>query len=371
MPPKAVILRVSGIVQGVGFRPFVFRIARKAGVHGYVRNMGGSEVEIRLEGEENSIAEFLKLLLLEKPPPAKIEEFTLSEDYPTWIGEFRILPSQKGAQLYSMIPPDIAVCEDCLREVYDPKDRHYRYAFNSCAWCGPRFSMIESIPYDRPNTAMRDFPLCDECREEYENPEDIRRFHAQGISCPACGPRLWLEDSSGRRVDTGDPISEAARLIDSGAVVAIKGVGGYHIACLATDDAVVEGLRKRKRRPEKPFALMALDLETARKHVEVDDVAESLLTSPERPIVLLPKRAGSPISDLVAPGLDTIGVMLPYTPLHHMLLSRTEDRILIMTSGNPVGKPMCTSEDSARRRLSGIVDYFCLLYTSPSPRDRG
>ena len=257
-----------------------------------------------------------------------------------------------------MIPPDIAVCEDCLREVYDPKDRHYRYAFNSCAWCGPRFSMIESIPYDRPNTAMRDFPLCDECREEYENPEDIRRFHAQGISCPACGPRLWLEDSSGRRVDTGDPISEAARLIDSGAVVAIKGVGGYHIACLATDDAVVEGLRKRKRRPEKPFALMALDLETARKHVEVDDVAESLLTSPERPIVLLPKRAGSPISDLVAPGLDTIGVMLPYTPLHHMLLSETRDRILIMTSGNEHNKPMCTSEEEARRRLSSFVDYF-------------
>lgn len=358
MPPKAVILRVSGIVQGVGFRPFVFRIARKAGVHGYVRNMGGSEVEIRLEGEESSIAEFLKLLLLEKPPPAKIEELTLSEDYPTGIGEFRILPSQKGAQLYSMIPPDIAVCEDCLREVYDPEDRHYRYAFNSCAWCGPRFSMIESIPYDRPNTAMRDFPLCDECREEYENPEDVRRFHAQGISCPACGPRLWLEDSSGRRLDTGDPISEAARLIDSGAVVAIKGVGGYHIACLATDDSVVEELRRRKRRPEKPFALMALDLETAREHVEVDEVAESLLTSPERPIVLLPKRAGSPISDLVAPGLDTLGVMLPYTPLHHMLLSETRDRILIMTSGNEHNKPMCTSEEDARQRLSLFVDYF-------------
>ncbi|HDM92109.1 MAG TPA: carbamoyltransferase HypF, partial [Candidatus Korarchaeota archaeon] len=237
-------------------------------------------------------------------------------------------------------------------------DRHYRYAFNSCAWCGPRFSMIESVPYDRPNTAMRDFPLCDRCREEYEDPKNVRRFHAQGISCPACGPRLWLEDSSGRRVDVDDPISEAARLIDSDAVIAIKGVGGYHIACLATDDSVIEELRRRKRRPQKPFALMALDLETAKEHAEVDEVAESILTSPERPIVLLPKRAGSPISDLVAPGLDTIGIMLPYTPLHHMLLSETRDKILIMTSGNEHNKPMCTSEEEARRRLSSFVDYF-------------
>ncbi len=357
-PRKAAVLRVSGIVQGVGFRPFVHRAARKAGVGGYVRNMGGSEVEIRVEGEEGQIAEFLKLLLLEKPPPARIEELTMTEDQPTGLEEFRILPSRRGARLYSMIPPDLAVCDDCLREVYDPGDRHYHYPFNSCAWCGPRFSMIEAVPYDRPNTSMRDFPLCDDCRREYEDPENVRRFHAQGISCPRCGPRLWMEDSSGSRLEVGDPISEAARLIDEGAVVAIKGVGGYHIACLATDDGVVARLRERKRRPQKPFALMALDLDVTREHVEVDPQAEAILTSPERPIVLLPRRPGSPISELVAPGLDTVGVMLPYTPLHHMLLRETGDRILIMTSGNEHGKPMCTDEECARRRLSGFVDYF-------------
>ena len=357
-PRKAAVLRISGIVQGVGFRPFVHRAARKAGVAGYVRNMGGSEVEIRIEGDEGRIAEFLRLLLLEKPPPARIEELSMVEDQPTGLREFRILPSRRGAKLYSMIPPDLAVCEDCLREVYDPRDRHYRYPFNSCAWCGPRFSMIEAVPYDRPNTSMRDFPLCDDCRREYEDPENVRRFHAQGISCPRCGPRLWMEDSSGNRLEVEDPISEAARLIDEGAVVAIKGVGGYHIACLATDDGVVARLRERKRRPQKPFALMALDLDAAGEHVEVDPQAEALLTSPERPIVLLPRRPGSPISDLVAPGLDTVGVMLPYTPLHHMLLRETRDRILIMTSGNEHGKPMCTDEECARRRLSGFVDYF-------------
>ncbi len=352
------MLRVSGIVQGVGFRPFVYRIATKTGLKGHIRNMGGSEVEILIEGSYDSVAEFLKLLFMEKPPPARIEELEFKVVPPAGYSDFSILPSGGERHVYSMIPPDIAVCDHCLREVYDPSDRHYRYAFNSCAWCGPRFSMMMNVPYDRQNTAMVDFPLCDDCRREYEDPSNLRRFHAQGISCPQCGPSLWLEDSRGERLDVRDPLGEAAKIIDEGGIVAIKGLGGYHIACLATDDDTVSELRKRKRRREKPFALMALDLDIARLHFYLDEIAESVLTSPERPILLVPRREGSPISDLVAPGLGTVGVMLPYTPLHHMLINGTRDKILVMTSGNEHNKPMCTTIECARERLRDIADYF-------------
>ena len=356
--PEALRIKVWGIVQGVGFRPFVHRIARLCGVSGNVRNMGGSEVEIHIEGDATRVAEFIRKLLTERPRPARIEGFEAVSVPPLGLEGFEILPSERRVGAYSMIPPDISVCDDCLREVYDRSDRHYRYAFNSCAWCGPRFSMMVGVPYDRQNTAMIDFPLCDDCRGEYEDPSDVRRFHAQGISCPQCGPILWLEDGKGERVDTTDPIREAARIIDEGGIVAIKGLGGYHIACLATDDDVISELRRKKKRGEKPFALMALDLDTARTHFNLNRVAVSVLTSPERPILLVPKREGSPISELVAPGLTTVGVMLPYTPLHHMLLNDTRDRILVMTSGNEHNKPMCTTVECARKRLRGIADYF-------------
>ncbi len=354
----SLIIRISGIVQGVGFRPFIYRVATRSGVKGYVRNMGGSEVEVRIEGEVGQVSNFLKLLFLEKPPPAKLEKVVIEESQFNGFDGFTILPSGKDKKLYSMIPPDIAVCDGCIEEVYDPSDRHYMYAFNSCAWCGPRFSMMRSVPYDRQNTSMYDFPLCDECRKEYEDPSNIRRFHAQGISCPKCGPSLWLEDSEGKRIYIEDPILEAARLIDSGAIIAIKGLGGYHIACLATDDSIIRKLRERKKRPYKPLALMALNLDTVERYLELNDVGRMVLTSPERPILLLPKKRNSGLSDLIAPGLDTVGVMLPYTPLHHMILNETEDKILIMTSGNEYNKPMCTSIECARKRLSKIVDYF-------------
>jgi len=355
---SSLTIRISGIVQGVGFRPFIYRAATKSGVKGYVRNMGGSEVEVRIEGEVGHISNFLKLLFLEKPPPAKLEKVVIEESQFNGFDSFTILPSGKDKKLYSMIPPDIAVCDSCIEEVYDPSDRHYMYAFNSCAWCGPRFSMMRDVPYDRQNTSMYDFPLCNECKREYEDPSNIRRFHAQGISCPKCGPSLWLEDSEGKRIYVEDPILEVARLIDSGAIIALKGLGGYHIACLATDDPVIRKLRERKKRPYKPFALMALDLDTVERYLELNDIGRMVLTSPERPILLLPKRENSRLSDLIAPGLDTIGVMLPYTPLHHMILNETEDKILIMTSGNEHNKPMCTSVECARKRLSKIVDYF-------------
>lgn len=349
---------VTGLVQGVGFRPFVHRAARKAGVAGYVRNVGGSEVEIRVEGEPPAVSRFLELLYTEKPPPAVIEELEIEPVAPHGLRGFRILPSSRSMVKRSMIPPDFAICPYCLREVLDPKDRRYRYPFNSCAWCGPRFSMMYRAPYDRENTSMRKYPLCDECRREYEDPDNIRRYHAQGISCPRDGPRLWLATRDGERVEAKDPIREAARLIDEGFIVAVKGLGGYHLAALASDDDVVATLRRRKRRPTKPFAVMALDTEVARRLVYLSREAEEVLELPQHPILLLPKREDSPVSPLVSPGMDVEGVFLPYTALHYLLLMETRDKFLIMTSGNVHGKPMCIDERCAFTHLSMIADYF-------------
>ncbi len=349
-------IRVVGIVQGVGFRPFVHRLAVKLGLKGYVRNMGGSEVEIWVEGSPRLVSEFTLKIVDEKPPPAKVEELSVAFLKANGYEDFRILRSGTEAKRLSMVPPDIAVCDECLREVYDPSDRHYRYPFNSCAWCGPRFSMMYQVPYDREKTSMRDFPLCDSCLEEYEDPGNLRRFHAQGISCPECGPSIWIEDKKGRRLPSEDPLKDVANLIESGHIVAVKGVGGYHIACLATDEGVIEELRMRKRRPQKPFALMALDLNVVDRYARLDELSAELLSGPERPIVLLPSKGNLP--EAIAPGLDVLGFMLPYTPLHHMLLNEVRDRVLIMTSGNVSGKPMCTSEECARRKLAGVVDYF-------------
>jgi len=356
----ALKLRVSGVVQGVGFRPFVYRIAVKNGIKGYVKNLGGSEVEIHVEGSLLNILNFIRDLVIEKPPPAEIEILEIEESKPKVFKEFSILKSGKNPKMFSMIPPDIGICDDCLREILDRNSRWYMYPFNSCAWCGPRFSMIEKIPYDRENTSMRDFPLCEECLSEYRDPGNIRRFHAQGISCPKCGPKVWLVNNSGELVETEDPIKFAAKLIDEGYIVAIKGLGGFHIAALATNDEVVLTLRERKRRPQKPFALMALNIDVVKKIAYVPREAEELLLSPQKPIVLLPKRENTPISEYVAPGLSTIGVMLPYTGLHYILLMYTKDKYLIMTSGNPKGKPMCITNECALNKLSKYVDYILL-----------
>ncbi|RLG54030.1 MAG: carbamoyltransferase HypF [Thermoproteota archaeon] len=357
---KALNIYISGIVQGVGFRPFIHRIARKSGVRGTVRNMGGSEVEIHVEGTNEEINSFLQLLEKEKPPPAIIEEIRLEESSFLGLEGFSILKSGKSRVRPSMIPPDIGICDYCLEEIKDPKDRRFRYAFNSCAWCGPRFSLIEKIPYDRENTTMRDFPLCDYCKSEYYDEDNLRRFDAQGICCPLCGPKLWLVNASGETLDSQDPITEAAKLLSEGRILAIKGIGGFHIASLATDDSVVLELRKRKKRPQKPFALMALDIETIKKIVYLSEEAESLLKSPQKPILLLDEREDSPVSRHVAPGLDKQGVMLPYTGLHYLLLEEVEDGFLIMTSGNPPGKPMCLDESCALTELKDIVDYYLM-----------
>ncbi len=355
---KAWLIRVVGVVQGVGFRPFIHRIATRSGLRGYVRNLGGSEVEILIEGSEQEFEVFKKLLLTEKPPPAKIEEIRVDEVKPSGFTGFKILKSGTERKKYSMIPPDFAICKDCLQEILDPEDRRFGYVLNSCALCGPRFSMMYTVPYDRENTAMKDFPMCDECRSEYEDPENMRRFHAQGICCRKCGPRIWLETCDGEIVEEVDPIREAARILDEGGIVGVKGVGGYHIAASATDDEVVMELRRRKERPQKPFALMALDIKVVRRHAYTCDLLERALSSPERPIVLFPRREDSLISDLVAPGLDLVGIMLPYTGIHYLLLSNVRDEILIMTSGNRKNLPMCKDPEIARREIGGFVDYF-------------
>ncbi|WP_440059658.1 carbamoyltransferase HypF [Thermogladius sp. 4427co] len=349
---------VIGLVQGVGFRPFVDRLARKLGVKGYVRNIGGSEVEIWVEGPPDIVEEFVRRLELEKPPPAFLEEIRVEEVTPVGFTGFGIKPSASDFKARSNIPPDLAMCHDCLLEVLNPGDRRYRYPFNSCAWCGPRYSMIHRVPYDRENTSMGKYHLCGDCLREYNDPDNLRRYHAQGISCPRDGPRLSLQDHKGSVIDAEKPIETAAKLIEEGYIIAVKGIGGYHLAALATDDDVVAKLRARKKRPSKPFAIMGIDTIVLRRLVYMSDEDEELLNSPQAPILLLPKREDSPVSSLVSPGLSHEGVFVAYSPLHYLLLKETKDKFLIMTSGNLSGEPMCRNEECAFKELGGIADYF-------------
>jgi hydrogenase maturation protein HypF len=357
---EAVRLTIAGVVQGVGFRPFIYRLACQNGLTGYVKNIGGSAVEVVLEGSSQDIERMVTQISSDKPSAAVIESIEARPLKAVGFREFRIVESDTSSHAPSNIPADMAVCDECMSEVLNPGSRWHGYPFNSCAVCGPRFSVMFDVPYDRANTSMREFHLCEECSRDYGDPGNVRRFHVQGISCPRCGPSLWVEDARGEPITTSDPISYVASRMEDGKAIAIKGLGGFHIACSATDDEVVRALRSRKRRPSKPFAVMALDLRVASKLVHVDLRSEKVLISPERPIVLLEIRKGSPLSPLVAPGLRHIGVFLPYTPLHHLLLKEYPDHFAIMTSGNPPGEPMCIDEACAKDKLSGFVDYFLL-----------
>lgn len=350
---------VSGIVQGVGFRPFIYRIAHKSGVKGYVKNLGGSEVEILIQGSNENVSKFFSLLFQELPYPARLENIYVEETQPSNFSDFIIMKSDKIVSKPSVIPPDFAVCDECLREVLDPKNpRRYRYAFNSCAYCGPRFSMMYRVPYDRENTSMNAFPLCEHCKREYYDPNDIRRFDAQGISCKLCGPKLYLESVNGERIEDEDPIRIAGKLLKEGYILAVKGIGGFHIAALATDDDTILRLRERKRRPNQPFAIMVQSIEVAKKYVHISEFEETILRSPERPIVLLKKREPYELSKYISPGLDREGIFLFYTPLHYLLLDEIPEKLLIMTSANIHGFPMCRSEDCVRSKLRGVVDFI-------------
>ncbi len=342
-------LLVEGVVQGVGFRPFVYRIAHAHGLAGSVCNRGDAGVEILVEGDSREIEAFLLDLREKHPPLARISAIDVQELPPIGENGFKIIPSKGGSGSAGAIPPDIAICEECVADIF--RDTRYRgYWATSCTNCGPRFTVIESLPYDRPRTSMRDFPMCEKCAAEYTDPLD-RRYHAQTIACPECGPQLTFDGS------TQDPIARTAAALKSGEIVAIKGTGGTHIACDATNEKAVRELRARLGRPGQPFALMATD-EILRRIAEVGPEEWALLRSPRRPIVVLRKRPGT-LPEAVSPGLHTVGVMLPYSGLHYLLFAEL-DFPLVMTSANRPGSPMLIENSRIEKELSGIVDHYLL-----------
>ncbi len=358
-------IEVSGIVQGVGFRPYVYRLATGRRLRGTIRNTSAG-VTIEIQGPAETVQDFVEHLPAEAPPLARITGFTVNEVpcIATQIGDpdFCIVHSHEGEEVRTLISPDVAICPDCLREMVDPHDRRYRYPFINCTNCGPRFTIIRDIPYDRPSTSMAVFPMCPACLAEYENPLD-RRFHAQPNACWECGPRVELWDKSGRKIECRDPIVEAVSGLHAGLVVAVKGLGGFHLAVDATNPAAVALLRQRKRRVEKPFAVMVPDSQAAREICELDEAAQTVLQSIQRPIVLLKrvllsKRPPSVIPDEVAPFNRYLGLFLPYTPLHYLLLAEGGFKALVMTSGNLSEEPIAIDNREAVSRLHGLADYF-------------
>jgi hydrogenase maturation protein HypF len=353
-------VRVEGIVQGVGFRPFVHALAVRLDLAGQVGN-DAQGVFVEIEGPREAVERFLDALPREAPPLAVIERVTATALAPTGSHGFAIAPSRSGGERQTLVSPDTATCADCLRELADPADRRYRYPFINCTNCGPRFTIVRDVPYDRPATTMAGFPMCAACAGEYHDPAD-RRFHAQPVCCPACGPRPRLLDRGGRAAE-GEPLAKAGARLRAGSVVAVKGLGGYHLAALASCEPAVAALRARKHREDKPFAVMVADLDAARALCLVDPAEEALLVSSRRPIVLLRKRVHAEMAGSVAPGNRSLGVMLPYTPLHHLLLTEVAGPI-VLTSGNVSDEPIAYLDDEAIERLAGIADWF-LVHDRP------
>ncbi|MGC9467197.1 MAG: carbamoyltransferase HypF [Anaerolineae bacterium] len=371
-------ITITGVVQGVGFRPFVYNLAMESGLGGWVLNHSGG-VDIEVEGPPPEVTAFVADLETKAPPLSQVESLEANPIPVQGYDRFEIRHSESQEGRYQLISPDVATCPDCVAELFDPSDRRYRYPFINCTNCGPRFTIIEDIPYDRPKTTMRVFPMCEDCQQEYENPRD-RRFHAQPNACPVCGPQIWLvepEESETQFAGTGDgPLTDregaaytltgndavlarARTLLLQGKILAIKGLGGFHLACDATNSEAVATLRARKRRPHKPFAIMVPTLEDAKALCVVPPEAEALMTSPQSPIVLLDARPEAKVAENVAPNSHTLGVMIPYTPLHHLLL-RDIGRPLVMTSGNVSEEPIAKDNEEALRRLPPLADAFLL-----------
>lgn len=382
MELKRYRIEVNGIVQGVGFRPFVYKLADALLLKGVVQNTAGG-VLIEIEGGTVALEAFTSRLTTDAPPLARIDAVKVEKLEYQGYKDFSIIASGSGKALNTLISPDISICDDCSREMFDSADHRYLYPFVNCTNCGPRFTIICDVPYDRHNTTMKDFEMCPVCSAQYKDPDD-RRYHAQPVCCQDCGPELFLLDAGGKAVDMGnrsdegngegnsegngiyspDLAARTAQLLAAGRILAIKGIGGYHLVCDASDSNAVDELRRRKYRDEKPFALMARDLETVQKYCYADETGISLLLSPARPIVLLPRKPDSTLPEQLAPGNPSLGVMLPYTPLHLLLFFNGSGKpapcpeMLVMTSGNKSNEPICYDDADAIKRLKGIADYF-------------
>jgi hydrogenase maturation protein HypF len=361
-------IRVEGVVQGVGFRPFVHRLATELGLAGHVGN-DTQGVLIEVEGAARALDQFEARLTSEAPPLARIFTVEATSVAPCHERSFRIVESQACEAVSTFISPDVAVCDDCLAEMLDPADRRWRYPFTNCTNCGPRFTITRRLPYDRPHTTMSGFALCADCAAEYHDPAD-RRFHAQPIACAACGPRLWFENQQGIVEGTDAALAATQEALSRGGIVAIKGLGGYHLACDATSAEAVAELRRRKQRADKPLAVMVADVAMAHTLAWVDPGEEALLISPERPIVLLRRRPTTMLAEQVAPHNPSLGVLLPYTPLHHLLFRAVPGHdvplptVLVMTSGNVTDEPICYDDADARSRLDRIADAW-LVHDRP------
>ena len=350
---QAFFIRVRGVVQGVGFRPFVYRLAKAHDLVGWVLN-GEQGVEIHVEGDKDNLEKFVAELRLQAPPAASIAELKSGRAEPDGFREFTIRESQKSDRPTVRVSPDLPVCDACLAEMFDPPNRRYRYPYINCTDCGPRYTVILALPYDRPNTTMKPWPLDDYCDHEYHDPAD-RRFHAQPVACPQCGPTYTLRIDG--QVCNENVIERTVALLQEGKIVAVKGLGGYHLACDARNAATVAAMRERKFRKEKPFAIMVPDVERARELVDLSPEAEGLMTSIARPIVLAPAKVEFPE---VAPDNTELGVMLPYTPLHHLLFDAGAPEVLVMTSANRSSEPIAYEDEDALQSLAGIADAFLI-----------
>lgn len=357
MDKKRWVIVVEGIVQGVGFRPYVYNLAKKNGLKGWVNN-NSEGVHIDVEGASEDIDKFLKCFENNPPPLARIEKITIKEDILFNYSNFKIKESEASLDKITFISPDIATCSDCEEDILNFNNRRRGYAFTNCTNCGPRFSIIKELPYDRAITTMSEFKMCNICNSEYLDPAN-RRFHAQPNACKECGPELWIEDFKGNKLEIEDPISFAQNQLGEGKIFAIKGLGGFHLACDGTNETAVRNLRERKKRPFKPFAVMIKDIETVKRYCRVHQLEETILSGVKKPIVILNQKENFDLPLNIAPNQKTLGVMLPYTPIHILLFSE-KLKVLIMTSANVNGLPIEYIDSSARIGLTGIVDYFLM-----------